>query len=71
MIEKNDKIFLDVGSHNGETINAALDPKYGFNRVICFEPAEQCWAKLSRFHDPRVIIQKFGLWNKTDNVPLV
>lgn len=26
------KIFLDVGAHNGETLEVVLEPKYGFDK---------------------------------------
>lgn len=32
------KIFLDVGGHNGQTLNEILSGKYSFDKVYCFEP---------------------------------
>jgi FkbM family methyltransferase len=59
------KVFLDVGAHAGWTLMAVRDPKYGFERIYCFEPASACWPALERLADRRVTICRFGLWNKT------
>ena len=32
------KIFLDIGSHYGETLSVIQQSKYGFDRIYCFEP---------------------------------
>jgi FkbM family methyltransferase len=32
------KIFLDVGGHEGQTLNEVLSGKYSFDKVYCFEP---------------------------------
>lgn len=55
------KIFLDVGGHNGETLNVALDPKWGFETVHSFEPSTYLFSKLSKIRDRRLIVHKFGL----------
>ena len=59
------KVFLDVGAHTGETLNAVRDPKYGFDRIYCFEPAAACWPALERVRDARVEVCRYGLWNET------
>jgi FkbM family methyltransferase len=59
------KIFLDVGAHTGETLNAVRDPKYGFDRIYCFEPAPACWPALESVRDGRVEVCRYGLWNAT------
>jgi FkbM family methyltransferase len=59
------KILLDVGANTGQTVHAALDPKYGFDRIVAFEPAPACWPELERIDDPRVQVCRFGLWNRT------
>jgi hypothetical protein len=43
------KVFLDVGAHLGETLEAALDPRYAFDRIYCFEPAQTCRAQLEAY----------------------
>jgi FkbM family methyltransferase len=59
------KIFLDVGAHTGETLPAVLDPRFAFDRVVCFEPAPACWPRLRRVQDTRVSVEPFGLWRDT------
>lgn len=59
------KVFLDVGAHVGETLEVVLHPRYGFNRIVCFEPTSECQAQLLRFDDPRVTVCPFGLWKDT------
>ena len=59
------KVFLDVGAHDGGTLHAVRDPKYGFDRIYCFEPASSCWPALESVADKRVTVCRFGLWNRT------
>ena len=59
------KVLLDVGANMGQTARPALDAKYGFDKVISFEPAPPCWPELEAIKDPRFQLCKFGLWNKT------
>ncbi|MGQ0802747.1 MAG: FkbM family methyltransferase [Actinomycetota bacterium] len=59
------KLFLDVGAHVGETLEAVLDPRYGFDRIVCFEPTSECQTQLLGFDDTRVTVCPFGLWNET------
>ena len=58
------KVFLDVGAHEGWTLHAVRDPKYAFDRIYSFEPAAACWPALDAINDPRVVICKYGLWNR-------
>ena len=64
------KIFLDVGAHEGETLPAVLDPRFGFDRIVCFEPASGCWPRLRRIRDPRVSIEPFGLWRASTTMTM-
>jgi len=59
------KVFLDVGAHEGGTLNAVRDPKYRFDRIYCFEPASACWPALESVRDDRVSVCRFGLWHRT------
>jgi len=59
------KVFLDVGAHEGQSLVAALDPEFAFDRIVCFEPAPSCWNKLGALRDKRVKVEPFGLWNWT------
>lgn len=66
------RIFFDVGSHHGETIDRMLDPVYKLDRIIGFDPSPACQSLLIAKYqnEPRVEIASFGLWNKTTNRPL-
>jgi FkbM family methyltransferase len=64
------RIFLDVGAHIGQTARAVLEPRYRFDRVVCFEPAEACWSEIAALSDPRLQLLKFGLWRETCRKPL-
>lgn len=59
------KIFLDVGAHIGETLEVAIDAKYAFDKIVCFEPVPENIEKLSSFQDERIVVCDYGLWNET------
>jgi FkbM family methyltransferase len=59
------RIFLDVGAHTGETLRAVVDPRYRFDRIVCFEPAAWCIERLARFRHPQLEVAPFGLWKET------
>jgi len=62
------KIFLDIGAHVGESAAAALDERHKFDKIHCFEPAKASYNKIKK--DARIVIHKFGLFNKTCILPL-
>src|SRR5215211_9249145 len=65
------KIFLDVGGYAGESSSAALDPRFGFDRVYCFEPVRACCDNIRRtIRNPRLTVLNAGLLNKTATIPL-
>jgi FkbM family methyltransferase len=64
------KLLLDVGAHTGQTVRAALDPRYGFDRIVAFEPAPPCWSEIEAIDDARVDLCRFGLWKETCRVEL-
>jgi FkbM family methyltransferase len=57
------RIFLDVGANTGQSLKVAMRPEYGFGRIVCFEPAAECWRHLreTAAGDERVQITHFGL----------
>jgi len=59
------RIFLDVGAHDGETLDVALDPRWGFDRIDSFEPASTRLKTLRKFRDKRLVIHDFGLSSQT------
>ncbi|MEL6457012.1 MAG: FkbM family methyltransferase [Cyanobacteria bacterium J06621_15] len=60
------KIFLDVGAHIGQTIDAVVAPKYEFDKIFCFEPCEESILQLKQKQilDSRIEIQQFGLYKE-------
>lgn len=65
------RVLLDVGAHTGQTLDVALNPDFGFDRIFCFEPATSCQRVLRRFRDRRVVVLPFGLSNDNRRVELV
>ena len=65
------KAFLDVGSNRGQTVRVALEPKYEFDRIYCFEPVPDLREVIAReYHDPRIVINEAGLWRETCERPI-
>jgi len=60
------KLFLDVGGHNGETLDVALNPKYGFHEIHSFEPSYYLFSILRKFRDKRLFVHDFGLGAKSE-----
>jgi FkbM family methyltransferase len=60
------RIFLDVGSHHGQTIELLLQPRFRINHIIGFDPSPLCHDILERKfnQNPKVTIVKTGLWSK-------
>ncbi len=55
------RIFVDVGAHYGETLEVALDPKWGFDCIFALEPASSCRSLLKQFRDKRLCVEPFAL----------
>jgi len=66
------KIFLDIGSHVGETLLEVTKKKYSFDKIFCFEPSRFCFDKLKKFaeDDDRISICEFGLSNRNEEAEL-
>jgi FkbM family methyltransferase len=74
------KIFLDVGSNQGQTISSILDPVYGFNRTYCrygfhriysFEPVPALHELVSRkYRGRQFVFFPVGLWKETCEKPI-
>lgn len=59
------KVFLDVGAHRGQTIEAVLSDRFGFDRIVAFEPAPGCLDALASLAGGRVEICPFGLSDRS------
>jgi FkbM family methyltransferase len=64
------RVFLDVGAHYGESLDIALDPRWGFARIYSFEPSRDCRRILRGFRDSRVRIVPAGLSNRAGDATL-
>ncbi|MDC1420899.1 FkbM family methyltransferase [Gammaproteobacteria bacterium] len=66
------KIFLDIGSHVGETLIEVTKEKYSFDKIFCFEPSIYCMDDLKKFsdQDDRISICPFGLSNQNQDAEL-
>jgi FkbM family methyltransferase len=74
------KVFIDVGSNQGQTISSILEPMHGFNRVFCkygfdriygFEPVPELHRILTeKFRHPRFTFYGAGLWKETCEKPI-
>jgi len=57
------RVFLDVGGHTGESVSAALDQRWGFERIWTFEPTTRCVEILERIADDRLTVVPAGWWS--------
>lgn len=65
-------IFLDIGSHNGQTLEEVTDPKYGFDLICAFEPMPEQYMILGERFGllPNVELCNFGLSDRTERMPV-
>ena len=66
------RVFLDVGAHEGQTLDEVVKARWGFDAVHAFEPVPAQFDVLSRrFGDvARVHLEPFGLGGVTGVVPV-
>lgn len=65
------RIFLDVGSHLGETLDEVLDQYHNYDKVYAFEPSQSCFNILiENYKHGNLIINKYGLSNVTGEATL-
>jgi FkbM family methyltransferase len=64
------KVFVDIGSHFGETLVEVLKPKYGFEKILCVEPSQLALSKLRKFRDSRIQIYGWGAWDREGSAVL-
>jgi FkbM family methyltransferase len=67
------RVFLDVGSHEGQTLEVAVRPVHGFDRIYAFEPMPVQFGTLQeRFGDvPGVELCNYGvLAGRTARMPV-
>lgn len=61
------RIFLDVGAHEGQTLDVAVRPVHAFDRIYAFEPMPAQYATLlQRYGTLRTVtLLNFGLADRT------
>lgn len=64
------RIFLDVGAHIGETLEAVLDPTWHFDAIYAFEPVRANLTHLERYADPRLTLVPAGWWTEDTELPI-
>ena len=64
------KIFIDVGSHIGETLNEVINKRYNFDKIFCIEPSKNSISKLKKFNDSRIEIVPAAFGNKNKSSKL-
>jgi FkbM family methyltransferase len=64
------RVFVDVGAHYGQTLDIALDPRWGFARIYSLEPSAACMPLLREFKDDRLVVQQVGLSSETRSASL-
>jgi len=66
------RIFIDVGAHEGQTIETVLAPEFKIDLVYAFEPSPTCYGILLKNFsgNSKVIILNFGLWKETQELLL-
>jgi FkbM family methyltransferase len=65
------KILIDVGGYHGESSRAALDPRFGFKRIYCFEPVRSCYEHIiENICDPRMTVFNAGLLDRSSMLPM-
>lgn len=66
------RIFLDVGAHQGQTIDLLLRPRFKIDHIVGFDPSPLCHVILDRRFgsNGKVEIVKQGLWSKTCEMDL-
>ena len=63
------KIFLDVGSHTGETLDEVVKPYHGFDVIYAFEPSNVCFKLLQEKY-PGINLCNIGLSNASGEIKL-
>lgn len=68
-------LFIDVGSHHGQTLAEVLSPLWRFDRIYGFEPDPDCMDLLKqRYREPlregRLVLTRAGLFDSNGQAPL-
>lgn len=64
------KVFLDVGAHNGQTLNFVYKSGCNFERIICFEPSSKCIPQIKEIARDGTEINQFGFGKENKIIKL-
>ena len=69
------RVFLDVGGHDGQTLEEVMRPVYAFDQIYCFEPMPLQFANLTRrFSEvmkcPKLLLCNYGILDTNGNLPV-
>lgn len=66
------RVFLDVGAHEGQTLEEVTRDYYGFDQIFSYEPMPEQFARLTDLYgsNPRVTLCNYGLLDVTDSAPV-
>lgn len=66
------RVFLDVGAHEGQTLDEVLRPEHGFDLVYAFEPLPAQYATLVERFGARdgLTLLDYGLADRTAVMPV-
>lgn len=67
-----DRVFLDVGAHEGQTLAEVVKPQWAFDRIYAFEPMPRQLKVLEEgYRDcDQVYLRDYGLADKTAVLPV-
>ena len=65
LIKKESPIMIDVGAHEGETINR-FRKLFKSPIIHSFEPQNKCFKLLKKFEDENTFVNNYGLGDKKE-----
>lgn len=67
-----DVIFVDVGAHEGQTLEEVVKPSYGFSHIHAYEPMTEQWLRANFLYGSydNVTVHHYGLAYDDGNKPV-
>ena len=60
-MEKEHRIFIDIGAHTGESLEEAIRGLYQFNALHAIEPSNFGMQKIKKIKSKKIITHKIGV----------
>ncbi len=64
------RIFVDIGSHFGESIFKVLNPELKIDKIYAYEPSSIAFDRVSKIKDSRLTVKKIALGAENGHVDL-